>query len=107
MPTKFRFAGVTKHKPAVELNDVGVYVRLLPVGTPVAKTEIKSEWPHVAVDRAQDGKIVGIEYVPVPEHFSLEVIAKKAGVRLPPMRAQDLQISRSPSVASAPTAPSQ
>lgn len=66
----------------VELNDVGVYVRLLPVGTPVAKTEVKCEWPHVAVDRAADGKVVGIEYVPVPPHFSLEVIARKAGVKL-------------------------
>ncbi|MBM3855433.1 MAG: hypothetical protein FJ399_20145 [Verrucomicrobia bacterium] len=94
MPQKhFQFTVPSRHKASVEINDTGLYVRFQP-GVRAANTVLRSEWPHVAVDLAPDGSVVGIECVPVPNQFTLGAIANQAGVMLPAsIRAKDLEIS--------------
>src|SRR5438128_2689503 len=102
MPKKrFQFEVPSRHKPSLEINETGIYVRFQP-GVKATETIIRSEWPHVAVDIAKDGSVVGIECVPVPNQFSLDTIARKAGVKLPArLSAADVQIS-APTRSSAP-----
>lgn len=94
MPKKhFQFSVPSRHKASVEINETGIYVRFQP-GVTAANTIIRSEWPHVAVDLAKDGSVVGIECIPVPNQFTLGTIARQAGVALPArIAAQDMQIS--------------
>ena len=94
MPKKhFQFSVPSRHKASVEINETGLYVRFQP-GVTAANTIIRSEWPHVAVDLAKDGSVIGIECVPVPSQFTLGTIAQQAGVTLPArIAAQDMQIS--------------
>ncbi len=94
----FEFRIHSKHKPSVEITAGGLYVRFQP-NVKVARTIVRSEWPHVALDLSEDNTVVGIECVPTPNQFSLGAIAKQAGVTLPMrMSARDVQIS-SPSPA--------
>jgi len=89
----FQFTVPGKHKPSVELSADGLYVRFQ-TGVQAAETILRSEWPHVAVDLAANGSVIGIECVPTPERFTLGSIAKKAGVALPSrISAADLQFS--------------
>ena len=94
----FQFTTTSKQPPSIELDEAGLYVRFQP-GVKAAKTIIRSTWPHVAVDLAIDGSLVGIECVPVPNQFSIGQLAKQAGVTLPArMSAADMQIHRRSSV---------
>lgn len=51
--------------PRLEFSDAGLYVRFQHVGVRVNETVIRSAWPHVAIDLAEDGTVVGIECVPI------------------------------------------
>ncbi len=91
---KFMISSTTP--PRVELSDAGVYVRFL-CGVEVDKTVVQNEWPHIAVDLAADGRVIGIEAVPTPVAFTIGMIpeiAAEAGVGgLPEYRAEDVQIA--------------
>jgi hypothetical protein len=92
----FRFGVPMKHAPSIELNPSGLYVRFQPDAT-IARTLIRSEWPHIALDLGEDDSVIGIEFVPVPEKFTLNTIAQQAGVKLPRrVSAADLEISPGP-----------
>ena len=70
-------------RPSLEVSDAGIYVRFQ-MGVRAEKTLLRSEWPHLAVDLASNGTVVGIECVPVPEKFTIGQLAKQAGVFVPP-----------------------
>ena len=90
---RFQFRVPSKHKPSVEITNGGLYVRFQN-GVKASKTIIRSEWPHVAVDIAEDNSVIGIECVPAPFQFSIGAIAKKAGVGLTSrISAADVKIS--------------
>lgn len=99
-----QFTVPSKHKPGVEIDDAGIYVRFQS-GVKADKTIVRSDWPHVALDVAADGSIIGIECVPAPQRFTIGQIAKRAGVTLPNrISAADVQIERrdnAPAMASA------
>jgi|GEM_PF-4769709 len=48
----------------------------------VARTDVRQNWPLVAVDLARDGRVIGIECVGAAG-LKLDVILKQAGVTLP------------------------
>ena len=90
----FQFTTTSKQPPSIELDEAGIYVRFQQ-GVKADKTIIRSHWPHVAVDLAADGSLLGIECVPVPNQFSIGQLAKQAGVTLPArLSAADMQIHR-------------
>jgi hypothetical protein len=89
----FQFRVDSKHSPAIEISGAGLYVRFQS-GVKAAKTLVRCEWPHVALDLAADDSVIGIECVPPPDQLSLGAIAEKAGVALPrQMSARDVRIS--------------
>jgi len=51
-------------------------------GVKVAKTIVRSEWPHVAVDLDHKGEVIGIEVLS-PKELSINSILKKAEVQAP------------------------
>lgn len=55
--------------PVVEIDHQSgaVYVRFTPSGTKVAKTVVRSQWPHIAVDLDADGKVIGVEAIGIDE----------------------------------------
>jgi hypothetical protein len=83
MPEKFEFEVPATAAPLVEINDAGLYIRFK-VGETATKTIVRNEWPHVAVDLARDGSVIGVELVPLPERFSIGRVAREAGIRIPP-----------------------
>jgi hypothetical protein len=73
MNTGAQFMVRSAAPPKVELSDAGLYVRFKS-GVSVARTVIQNEWPHMAVDLAENDEVIGIELVPVPEAFSINTI---------------------------------
>lgn len=55
--------------PVVEIDHQSgsVYVRFTASGTKVAKTVVRSEWPHIAVDLDAEGKVIGVEAIGIEE----------------------------------------
>jgi hypothetical protein len=82
MNKAFQFEVPVNAVPLVEISDVGVYVRFQ-IGARVKKTLVRSEWPHIAVDLAADGSVIGIESVPAPGKFTVGRLAEQAGVFVP------------------------
>ena len=72
----------SRAKPVIELSQEGVYVSLFQ-GCAVAKTEVRSEWPLIAVDFDKTGRVIGVECAPCPEEFSLAATMRKAGGHIP------------------------
>lgn len=73
----------SKVPPTVAIDTLAdaVYVYLQP-GARVAKTVIRKEWPHVAIDLDEKGKVVGVEALNMGE-FSIRTVMKKAALKLP------------------------
>src|SRR5580658_3847529 len=55
--------------PVVEIDHQSgaVYVRFTPRGTKAAKTIVRCEWPHVAVDLDGGGRVIGVEAIGIGE----------------------------------------
>ena len=96
MNQRIQFMVSSTTAPRVELSDAGVYVRFLS-DVEIDHTVVQNEWPHIAVDLAADGRVIGIEAVPAPDSFTvgmIPTIAAEAGVGgLPEYRPEDVQIS--------------
>jgi hypothetical protein len=69
--------------PIVELSEAGLYVRFAPRGA-CARTVANGRWPHLAVDFDRQGRVIGVEAMPLPDRFSLSRLARRAGLRLSP-----------------------
>jgi hypothetical protein len=91
---QFQFRVPATHPAAVEMSEEGIYVGFQ-AGIKAAKTIIRSEWSHVALDLAEDDSVIGIECTPAPEQFTVGAIARKAVVSLAAgrMDARSLKIS--------------
>jgi hypothetical protein len=83
----------SKSAPVLELTKTGLYLRFLS-GAEIAKTIVRNEWPHIAVDVTAEGAVVGIEATPLPESFSLGAILKDAGIKAPRFDGAALKINR-------------
>lgn len=81
--------------PKVELTDAGLYIRFLS-DVAVTRTVIQNEWPQVAVDLDEKGRVVGIEAVPAPGAFSIgmipQIVANARVGGLPHYKPEDVQI---------------
>lgn len=95
MKQRYQYMVQGPNPPKVELTDAGLYVRFLS-DVIVARTVIQSEWPHIAVDLDDAGRVIGIECVPAPKIFSVGLIpglaadARVGG--LPAYKPEDVQI---------------
>lgn len=71
----------------IDSQEQAVYVTLRE-GLKSARTEVKNEWPLLTVDYARDGRVIGVESVGVAK-FSLKLLLKEAGVRVPARALRD------------------
>ncbi len=71
----------------IDALNLAYYIKLIE-GRKVVRTEVKKEWPLVAIDYAADGQIIGVECAGAKE-FSLKNALDDAGVE-----ASDKAISR-------------
>lgn len=94
MSASFQFKVTSKTPPVVEVSSVGLYVRFSKVK--VDQTIVRCDWPHVAIDLAEDGSVIGLECIPLPEQMTLGKLAKTAGLKLPKMNVSDLRVSAAP-----------
>lgn len=67
-----------------------IYVKIRD-GLKVARTTVRQQWPLVAVDQAEDGRVIGIEAVGI-EAFTLQNLFRAAGLRLPARASQQAVI---------------
>jgi hypothetical protein len=63
-----------------------VYVKIRD-GLKVSRTTVRQQWPLVAVDYAEDGRVIGVEAVGI-ESFTLQALFRIAGIRVSARAAQ-------------------